>query len=133
MTSEVASVIFSHIVNGSPEIQEYSSNKNEIEECKKEKEEILKQKKEIQVLYEKTQQNIEEANEMIMGSIPNEIKQEEFEYFDTKTNEYQKEFHRIVEDHISESRKIEIEIIKKLDEAQQFEIETINKIKGQYY
>ena len=130
MTKEVSSVIFSHIYYGSNESEEYSRNKAQIKLSNENKEKSIQQKKELEDLYEKTRQNIEEANDMVLGSISNEVKEEEFNYFDMKTNQYEKDFHKIVDDHILESRNIEMDIIRALNEAQQFEIETIKKLKA---
>ena len=101
--------------------------RQQIEEMKM----IAEEKKEmLKTLQESTQKiikNQQDANALISSAISDHDKKVIYQTFEEKIQKYETDLQNIVDHHMIDSRKIEIETIQALNEAQQFELETIRK------
>ena len=101
--------------------------RQQIEEMKM----IAEEKKEmLKTLQESTQKiikNQQDANAVISSAISDHDKKVIYQTFEEKIQKYETDLQNIVDHHMINSRKIEIETIQALNEAQQFELETIRK------
>ena len=107
--------------------EEVDEKRQQIEEMKM----IAEEKKEmLKTLQESTQKiikNQQDANALISSAISDHDKKVIYQTFEEKIQKYETDLQNIVDHHMIDSRKIEIETIQALNEAQQFELETIRK------
>ena len=128
--TDKATSIAAYILNGSKTIEQYQENSKQIEAANQEREIAAQNLQIIKNQYEKVIESRKEGNAMILAAIPVEVKNKEFQKFDEKTGKYEADLKAIFEEHLAKTRQLELESIKALKEAQDFELETIRKLKA---